>query len=155
MKNRTFVKSAKTALSGFFHALKTERNLRIDVVIAALVLIFAYAYGLDATGYAMLIMTICCVMGAELFNTAIENVSDAVTKEHNKYIKTAKDISAAAVAVMAAGAVTVGVLLFLTDTEKFIMALLNIAFSPRAAAAVIVTAVLGVVFILKYKERNK
>lgn len=154
MKNKTFFSSAKNASNGFFNALKTERNLRIDLVVADLVLIFAYAYGLEPAGYAVLILTICTVMGAEMFNTAIENLSDAVTKEYSPYIKTAKDISAAAVAITAIGAVIIGIALFLTDIDKFITAILNIAFSPRALIAVIATILLGTLFIVAFKKRK-
>lgn len=154
MKNKSFLKSVAHAASGFIQALKTERNLRADLVIADLVLIFAYAYGLDGAGYGVLIITICTVMAAELFNTAIENVSDAVTEEYNEKIKLAKDISAAAVFITAIGAVIVGISLFLTDTDKFIMAILNIIFSKRALALTIITVIIGALFVLKYEEKG-
>ena len=154
MKNKSFFKSLWSAMSGFMSALKTERNLRIDLVIADLVLIFAYAYGLDGAGYGVLILTICAVMSAELFNTSLEKLSDEVTQEYSERIKLAKDIAAAAVIVAAVGAVIVGVALFLTDLEKCFMAVLNIAFSKRALALVIVTLLLGAVFVLKYEKKG-
>ena len=154
MKNKSFFRSLWNAMSGFMSALKTERNLRIDLVIADLVLIFAYAYGLDSAGYGVLILTICAVMSAELFNTSLELLSNEVTEEYSERIKFAKDIAAAAVLVAAIGAVIVGVALFLTDLEKCFMAVLNIAFSKRALPLVIVTLLLGAVFVLKYEKKG-
>ena len=154
MKNKSFFRSLWNAMSGFMSALKSERNLRIDLVIADLVLIFAYAYGLDSAGYGVLILTICAVMSAELFNTSLEQLSNEVTEEYSERIKFAKDIAAAAVIVAAVGAVIVGVALFLTDLEKCFMAVLNIAFSKRALALVIVTLLLGAVFVLKYEKKG-
>ncbi len=154
MKNKSFFKSLWNAMSGFMSALKTERNLRIDLVIADLVLIFAYAYGLESAGYGVLILTICAVMSAELFNTSLEQLSNEVTEEYSERIKFAKDIAAAAVIVTAVGAVIVGVALFLTDLEKCFMAILNIAFSKRALALIIVTLLLGAVFVLKYEKKG-
>ena len=155
MKHRSFLQSLLSAAKRFLRALTADRNLRIDVVIALLVLIFAYAYDLDSAGYAVLALTICAVMAAELFNTSVERLSNAVTEEYNEKIGAAKDIAAAAVIITALGAAAVGAALFLLDTEKLIMAVLDIAFSPRALAAIAVTLVLGVIFVLKYKERNK
>ncbi|MDY3030983.1 MAG: diacylglycerol kinase family protein, partial [Clostridia bacterium] len=151
MKNKSFLKSVRHAGEGFMSALKTERNLRIDLVIADLVLIFAYAYKLSAAGYAVLIAVICAVMCAELFNTAMEYICDEVTEEYSEKIKFAKDISAAAVFVTAIGAVIAGIALFLTDTERLLSALLRIAFSPTALAAIAVTLIIGTVFVIKYK----
>ena len=99
-------------------------------------------------------VVICAVIGAELFNTSAERLADAVTEEYNEHIRAAKDVASAAVFVTAAGAVISGIVLFLTDTEKLITAIINIAFSPRALTAVILTLILGTIFILKYKERK-
>ena len=118
-------------------------------------MIFAYAYGLEPIGLGVLILTICAVITAELFNTAIENAMDAVTEEYNEHIRFAKDISAAAVAVTAAGAVLVGILLFLTDLDKLIIAILDIAYSKKALTAILVTFAIGMPFILQFKERKK
>lgn len=155
MKNKSFTRSVKNAVMGFLRALRSERNLRIDIVIAILVMIFAYAYGLEPIGWGVLILTICAVITAELFNTAIENATDAITEEYNEHIGFAKDISAAAVAVTAAGALLVGILLFLTNFDKLIIAILDIVYSKKALTAILVTFAVGIPFILQFKERKK
>lgn len=155
MKNKSLIHSFINAGRGFLKALKAERNLRVDVTAAVLVLIFAYAYDLEPEGYAVLAIAICSVIAAELFNTSLEHLSDAVTNEYSEKIKFVKDVSAAAVFVTAAGAAAAGAALFLLDLEKLIMAVLDIAFSPRALTAIAVVLVLGIIFIFKYKERNK
>lgn len=153
-KNKNLAQSFYNAAKGFLRALKAERNLRIDIVAAVLAAIFSYAYDLSREGCAVVAVVICAVIGAELFNTSAERLADAITEEYNEHIRAAKDVASAAVFVTAAGAVISGIVLFLTDTEKLITALINIAFSPRALTAVILTLILGTIFILKYKERK-
>lgn len=155
MKNKSFIKSVIHAVSGFWQAVRSERNLRIDIVIALLTAIFAYAYGLEPIGWAVLVLAVCAVFSAELVNTALERLSDAVTEEYNEKIKAAKDIAAAAVILTACGAVLVGLALFAADFDQFIMAVLNIVFSKHALAAIGAVVILGIAFILFCKEPKK
>lgn len=155
MKNKSFFKSAVNAAHGFMSALMSERNLRIDLVIADLTLIFAYTYHLEPLGYAVLILTICAVMAAELFNTSVERVSDAVTGEYDENIKKAKDIAAASVFLTALGSVIVGTCLFLTDIDKAVDAVLAIAFSKKLLILIAITLIIGVLFIVKCEKRKE
>ena len=52
------------------------------------------------------------VMMAELFNTAIEVVVNMITDSYHPLAKIAKDVAAAAVLIAAAGALVVGLILF-------------------------------------------
>lgn len=100
------------AIKGFFGAVCSEGHLRFHLVAAAYVLIFASFYNFTAAQWAVLIILIALVISAELFNTAIENTCDAVTKEQNEHIGHAKDMAAGAVLVPAAAAAAVGVMFF-------------------------------------------
>ena len=73
---------------------------------------FSPFFELSAAQYAVLVLLIAAVLSAELFNTAIENVCDAMTHEKNENIRLAKDIAAGAVLILAVGAVAVAVLFF-------------------------------------------
>ncbi|MGJ7033308.1 diacylglycerol kinase [Niabella hirudinis] len=74
------------------------------------------------TVYEWLIIIICIVgvMGLELVNTAIEKVCDQVHAEKHPGIKYIKDVSAAAVLVVAAGAFVTGLVIFLPRLLKLI-----------------------------------
>lgn len=103
--------SFKAAFKGMYVGFK-ERNMRIHAVAAAGVLILAAFFKLTVTQYAVLILTIMAVFCAELFNTAIERLTDIVSPEYSKAAGMVKDVAAAAVLVCAIGAVMIGILIF-------------------------------------------
>lgn len=100
------------ALEGILRAIRTEAHLRFHIMIAVLISVFAYFYGITPTEWAVLFLTIGAVLGAELLNTAIEQAVDTATKEICPSAKFAKDAGAGAVLVLAVLAVFVGFCLF-------------------------------------------
>lgn len=111
-KNTGFLQSLKNALSGFFYAVKNERNLRFHLCVANLICIFAYFFKLSRTEWAILFIAILSVVSAELFNTAIEHAVDTATDKICDTAKNAKDVSAAAPCFCAVCAVIIGIMLF-------------------------------------------
>lgn len=87
--------------------------MRFHLVAAFYVLLFSLFYSFSAAQYALLFFLIAAVIAAELFNTAIENVCDLISKETNERIRVAKDVGAGAVLVLAIGAAAVAVVFFL------------------------------------------
>jgi diacylglycerol kinase len=100
------------AIEGIFRAIKTEAHLRFHIMIATLISIFAHFYGINRFEWAVLILTICAVISAELFNTALEQAVNTATEKIMPSAKFAKDASAGAVLLLAAASVFVGVCLF-------------------------------------------
>jgi undecaprenol kinase len=109
-QHSSLLESFRFAFAGLGNALRTQRNARIHVSIAAVVLVVAAALGLDAMEWAVIVLTVGFVFVAELFNTVVEAVVDLVTEEYHPLAKQAKDVAAGAVLVSAVVAVTVGVL---------------------------------------------
>lgn len=107
------VRSFGYALRGLYHAVRSERNLRIHVVV------MVYLYGfllvpdwfvVTSTQWALLLLASALVVATELVNTAIEAVVDLVTRHrHHPLAAVAKDTAAAGVLVCALFAVGVGV----------------------------------------------
>ena len=112
MSIKKLLKSFKYAFSGIVTAIKNEQNMRIHFVVGNLIIPFAYFFGISKAEWAMLVLAIGFVFFAELINTAIESLADAVTKENNEYIKCAKDVAAGAVVISAITAICVGIALF-------------------------------------------
>ncbi len=104
--------SFKYAVSGIVHTLKNEQNLKIHMIVASLIIPFAYFYEITRQEWAVLIVSIGFVIFAELINTALEEALDAYSKEKNINIKHAKDIAAGAVLFAAISSVGVGIALF-------------------------------------------
>ncbi len=154
MSIKRLIKSFKYAFWGFVHTIKTEQNMRIHLVIANLIMLFAYYFGITRFERALLLMAIGFVVFAEMVNTAIERLSDAVTKEHNINIKYAKDVSAAGVTVAAISAVLVGICLFL-DGTKILNTLKLILKTPQAIIAFLFLFIIDILLLFKVKERKK
>ncbi len=118
-KRQGFGNTFKNARKGFRLTVKSERNIRIHIFAAVLVLLSAYCLHFSITKFAILLITITSVITAEMFNSAIEFSLDAIF--HNKYsrmVGMAKDISAGAVMVATINAIFVGVLLFIPAIAK-------------------------------------
>lgn len=107
------LKSFKNAFKGIASAFITEGHMRFHFVAAFFVLLFAYICEVTTTEWAVLIITIGAVFAAELINTAIEQVCDLYSTEHNPLIGKIKDIAAGAVLVAAIAAIGVAVFVFI------------------------------------------
>ena len=112
-------KSFGFAIKGILFCLIHERNMRIHTVIAAYVLIFSTFFDLNKIEYAILIITLALVMGAEMINTAVENLVDLAASSYNNLAKIAKDVAAGAVLVFAVASIGVSLCLF-WDVPVFI-----------------------------------
>jgi len=112
-KSQGFNSTFKNARKGFRLVLKSEMNIRIHVVIAFLVMLFAYLLNFSALEFCMALFAIAFVIVAEMLNTAIEFTLDSIY--HNRYSKMvgmAKDISAGAVMFASFISLIIGLVLF-------------------------------------------
>jgi diacylglycerol kinase (ATP) len=100
------------AFEGIIHVLRTQRNLRIHVVIAIAVLGAAVALGVDRMSLIALLFAIAFVLVAEMVNSAIEGAIDVSTTSFDPNAKLAKDVAAGAVLIASVTAVGIGYLVF-------------------------------------------
>lgn len=105
--------SFKNAFIGIWTAITTQTNIRIHFVVASLVLIVAVYLQLSIFNILVLVLAIALVMLAEMVNTSIEFLCDAVTLQHNENIRLAKDVSAGAVLISAIFAALIGLVVFI------------------------------------------
>lgn len=87
-------------------------NDSFAVHIPAAIAVLALAAWLDCSLVELLVLILCitAVIAAELFNTALEHLSRAITREEHPEIRDALDIAAGAVLVTAIGAKVVWVM---------------------------------------------
>jgi diacylglycerol kinase (ATP) len=100
------------AIEGVVYALRTQRNMRLHVIAAAVVLASALLLDIDRLGIIALLLAIAIVLIAELLNTAVEAAVDVVTDHFDPMAKTAKDVAAGAVLIASLIAVAIGYLVF-------------------------------------------
>ena len=111
--NKTRTDSFRTAFSGLSHAVGSQKNFQIQLAIGAVVLIAALWLGFTRVEWVGLIISISLVLAAELLNTVVEVVVDLAVKERLlPDAKIAKDVSAAAVLLISAFSVIIGLILF-------------------------------------------
>ena len=110
---KKLINSFKYAIEGFVSSFKTERNMKIHVLAMIIVIILGFYLKINLIEWCFIALAIALVIGAELFNTAIETIVDMVSPEKNPKAKLAKDISAAAVLCFAIGAAVVGIIIFI------------------------------------------
>lgn len=121
MNNHKFTlkQSFQFAFDGFRFALQTQRNLRIQLVVAIIVITLSTFLSMNNIEWAILFLLIALVIVAEILNTAIEKTIDLIVAEYNPLAKTVKDLSAAAVLFIALTAVGVGLLIYLPKLLTF------------------------------------
>jgi len=91
-------------------------NFRVQAVVAVAVTFLVAAYGITGTRLGLVVVSITAVLSAEIMNTAVERACDFVADLHgigqDPRIRDIKDLSAAAVLVVALGAVVNGLIVF-------------------------------------------
>jgi diacylglycerol kinase len=75
---------------------------------------------MDRREWYVLLLCITVVLTAETFNSALESMARAITREQNAHLRDALDIGSAAVLVAAIGAALIGILVFVHRAMEMI-----------------------------------
>ncbi|QOY36183.1 diacylglycerol kinase family protein [Anaerobacillus isosaccharinicus] len=112
------------AWTGLKHAIRHEQNMKIHILIATIMISFAFILKIPLYEKLILLLVIGIVISLEVINTAIERVVDLVTKEYHPMAKIAKDVSAGAVLIFSFFTVVIGILIFYRPIVEIVKALL-------------------------------
>ncbi|MGE5629129.1 MAG: diacylglycerol kinase [Solirubrobacterales bacterium] len=112
MKIKKMLDSFNYAIEGIIHSVRTQRNMRLHMLAALVVLTACFFYDLSRIELLIVLITISMVIMAELFNTAIEFAIDSTTNYYHPLVKLAKNAAAGGVLVSAINAVIVGYIIF-------------------------------------------
>ncbi len=94
---RRILNAWRYSLQGLAAATRHEAAFRQELVLAAVLLPAAFFVGRTMMERLVLLATVFVVLIAELLNSAVETLADAVSVEHHPLIGRAKDIGSAAV----------------------------------------------------------
>ena len=108
----TIWRSFHHAFEGIMYATRTQPNMRVHLVVGALVLAATLVLRLERFYVVAAVVLVAMVLSLELVNTAVEAIVDLLTVAHHPLAKTAKDAAAGAVLVAAIGAAIAGYLIF-------------------------------------------
>ena len=112
LKNDNFIEACNNAVNGIIYAATTQRNIRIQLVLAVIIMMLSLFYGLNTTEFLCLAFAVFMVIFAEMINTAIETVVDLFVDVYHPKAKIAKDVAAGAVVLAACNALVVGYFIF-------------------------------------------
>ena len=116
-KNKFSIKkrllSFKYAFKGIGYMLKTQHNSQIHIAAAFIVIVLGILFHVSLTEWCFLIFAIGLVISAELFNTAIEFLTDLTSPDYHRKAELAKDIAAGAVLITAITSAIIGLIIFL------------------------------------------
>lgn len=125
MKMKKVLDSFNNAINGIINTVRTERNMRVHLVVSLGVLAACFLFDVTKYEFLALVITISMVISAELVNTAIEAAIDMTTNYYHPLAKVAKNAAAGAVLVTAINAIAVGYIIFWEKLSNFSYIIIN------------------------------
>lgn len=107
----SFFKSLKIAIKGLKMIIKNERNFRIQLMIAFIVVFAGLFLGFTHSDWIATSFFITLVLISEAFNSVIEAICDCISLEYRDTIRYAKDVSAGAVLISTMASIIGGVII--------------------------------------------
>lgn len=114
---KSFLKSFIYAIHGLWSAIDDQRNLKVQIAVAILVVGAGFYLSIAPLEWCIIILCIAFVIGLELVNTALENLVDLVTLERKPLAGMIKDIAAGAVLFVSILSLIIGIIIF----RKYLM----------------------------------
>ncbi len=113
-KQQRTLLSFRSAARGIVLAVRTERNLKIQIGCALAAVLAGFWLDLSTVELALIVGIIGLVLAAELLNSTIERLGDVLSGgQPDPRIRQIKDISAGAVLVAAAMSALIGAAIYL------------------------------------------
>lgn len=118
-KHDSLLASFRHAFNGIFACIRRERSIKIQLTVTALVIVAGIVFRISMGEWLVCLLLFGMVIGAELFNTAIEAAVDFTSQKEDPNAMLAKDAAAGAVLFSALIAVVAGILIFLPKFVAF------------------------------------
>jgi diacylglycerol kinase len=111
-RRRTWHDKFRDALRGCRRGIRGQSSFFVHFFAAAAVVAAGVALEVDLVQWCLLALCIAGVLAAEMFNSALEHLARAVKRDRDAELGLALDIGSGAVLLAAAGAATVGAIVF-------------------------------------------
>ncbi len=101
------------ACKGALMLLKTEASIQVQAILAVIMTLLGFYYGITPIEWILQIFAIGLVMSVEGVNTAIEAIADFIHPDFHNKIGFIKDVAAGAVFIAAITAVIIGLIIYI------------------------------------------
>lgn len=118
LKLTGFRESFKNAGRGMIYLFLYHRNMRIILMLGVAAILLGFYFNLKGIELIALCITVTLVFMAEIFNTAVELMMNAITEKYHTKIKLVKDIAAGIVVITCLNAAVIGYVLFIRKLIK-------------------------------------
>lgn len=148
MKNKDLVQSFNNAVNGILHAIKAERNMKVHIVVASIILLLSLIFNISYVEFLAVCISISLVIICELINTAVEVLVDIIVDVYHPKAKIIKDVAAGAVLVSAFSSVLVGYFVFfgkVCSVFEYGLRAAKCSSSTVTAIALVITAIIVLV----------
>lgn len=107
-----FLKSLRYATNGIKYMFETQRNFRIQLIVAAVVFTASFFAGLSTQEFLWIATSVFLVFILEGVNTFIEAIVDILSPDYNSKVKVVKDVAAGTVLFGSMLTVIIGCIIF-------------------------------------------
>lgn len=107
----SMLKSFRDAWNGIALAVRTQRNVKVQLVVAGLITAAGFYFSISYIEWCLAILAMGLVLGLEIMNTSLEELVNFVSPERRDEARRIKDLAAGAVLIAAMAAAGVGVLI--------------------------------------------
>jgi diacylglycerol kinase len=111
-QDRSWVRKFRDAFRGAAVGIRGQKSFVVHLLAAAAVIAGGFLLRVSLVEWLVLLLCITLVLGAEMFNSALESMAKAVSRDFHPDLGDALDIGSGAVLVAALGASIVGAILF-------------------------------------------
>lgn len=149
MRSRNIVESFNYAIEGIIYAVKTQRNIKVHLIMAMLAMILAVVLNVTRVELLILMLTIGLVISTELINTAIEEVVNLAHEGIHPLARVAKNVAAGAVLFSSVMAVGVGYIILFQRLIRFDLRQLMRGIAVENLGLLAMLVVLGSIILTK------
>lgn len=107
------LKSFEYAFKGMMHAIRTQHNIWIHLLITALLVWAGFHFAINKVEWCLILLSIGLVLGLEILNSSIETLTDMVSPDYDQLAGKVKDMAAGGVLLAAIATAIVGLVIFL------------------------------------------
>lgn len=115
-----FLKGFVYAFNGLVIFFRHERNGRIQMVVAILIVLLSWWLKIAAAEWIVVLGCIGTVLSFEMINSSIEKICNLVHPKYHHAIKTIKDMSAGAVLFVSVVSAIIGAIIFLPKISQLL-----------------------------------